>query len=312
MRFFCKITFGRVLSFLLALAQLAGVAFAEPLYTNRAQFDSQYLREYQKLFEFNSVGELSSGPVSGQGVDYTPLLSDHILLSYFENLIFGCLEGIRYCPRPIFRWEELSFSLSLQLLGEEGVHPRDRLGWENLVNEFMEKFSNEIYFEDRNEGEQSGTVQIAFVVGSEDLLEDELRETQDDYGLGSLRVYREGLNVSFLSFFERKPPFCYVSTKDASLKGGVSIYTNEIFENDCLSTSLSIAIGLSDISWWFPSVTSHPQRTQKPSYADILFIKMLYHPKFPVHGGVVEVRNFWNQNVSQIRSEISFDGMGFK
>lgn len=250
------------------------------------KLDAAEVERQQADFSFDQSGSLTRGPIRAinDPIDYSSILKSDVLLGAFEASLFNCIEGIRYCHRDIYRLSDETFALKVNF---ETGH-LEPIHFEKMIRVF-ENTLGAIGFNLRAESD-SEKANLFVYVGSESFLTRHLENNSDAYGLAQIS---ESANLN---------PICYVSTRNRDKLGVTAIYlTSDNLEN-CLPKSALISIGLNEISGEVPSVLNIDSTYRGATFADYLFVKMLYDKKLNIQKDLLSVRKIWHNNVNRIRS----------
>jgi hypothetical protein len=261
-------------------------------------FDETRLSESGRYFQFS----IDDGPRRGIGqpVDFSELLKSDLLLYLFTQSLFNCLEGVRHCERERFRVSVER--LPLKIFFERGELVESDF---DVISNVLESTMGIAGFSIPPEHDPEDA-NIILVIGSVSYLTSKVMDADDPYGVlffeQAARAEREDSASPQLE--GRATETCYVATIDRELHQRVSIYLQGDELESCLPRSLMVVLGLNETNTGLPTVTDRTRGYTTLTFADQLFLKMLYSEDFPVNSGVEPIRDFWNLEFEKLSSEV--------
>ncbi|WP_139226430.1 hypothetical protein [Pseudovibrio ascidiaceicola] len=264
--------------------------------------DSNYaLPHQQKLFSFDKNGILVAGPIrrKGEPIDYSSILKKVYMEDGFLWTLTACYEAIDYCETPFRRYRNRD--LYLEMLSEQDViSTRDLGGIEEVGKDTLIPLGFKIFM-----APNTSDTNLVIITGSTNYLTHEMQRREDLLAKTAVEKWQsDELTPALFDglFLARKntPSFCYASTKDWATRKKVWIYVSPSGIYQCLPQALLSAIGLYPTGLDIPSITDRSQKYKYPTFADLLFSKLLYDKNFPKEGDKDAVRRFWEQNVDSV------------
>ena len=273
---------------------LAQVAHAQ-LSLESPILDPYAIKLQSNEFKFDENGKLSSGLVRSleDPVDYSSLLSASYLKSGFDLSVFQCSNGIGECRTEARRFP--STQLSFGLLIEEN----------SLADDDFESIS----FSGKETLAATGfavmpihetlEADIVLTVGSNRFLSRKLATISGQPRNEILKQIEdsefEGPLDMIFSGSINKGSFCYVSEEKWERAQQIYVYSNQEGLAECLPQAMFNAIGLGPTWLDIPSATDISKDYSVATFADALFVRVLYHPNFPISASLNEANDFWQQ-----------------
>ncbi|CAN0472830.1 unnamed protein product, partial [Hapterophycus canaliculatus] len=196
---------------------------------------------------------------------------------------------VRHCERERFRVSD--DRLPIKIFAEQGVLVENDF---DVLSNVLENTMGIAGFSIPAEHDPEDA-SIILVVGSVPYLTSKVIDAGDPYGVEfferTARLERENSTSSHLE--GRETETCYVSTIDREPHQRVSIYLQGDELESCLPRSLMVVLGLNETNTGLPTVTDRTGGHTTLTFADQLFLKMLYFENFPVNSGVEPIRDFW-------------------
>ncbi|KZL17209.1 hypothetical protein PsAD2_03211 [Pseudovibrio axinellae] len=271
--------------------------------------DSSYALSYQeKLFSFDKDGVLASGPTrrKGEPVDYSSILKEVYMEGGFLWTLTECYALINYCT-PLLR-KYKSKDLYLKVLSEQdAISAKDLGDIEKVGKDTLIPLGFKIFL-----APNTMDANLVIIAGSINDLTHEMQKREDLLARTAVEKWQSDEMTPYVFnglFLARKntPSFCYASTKDWAKRKKIWIYVSPSGIYQCLPQALLSAIGLYPTGLDIPSITDSSQKYKYPTFADLLFAKLLYDEKFPKQGGDDAVRKFWEQNVGSVWHQLVKD-----
>ena len=287
-----KIVLGLLGSWLIC----ASAAFAE--FSLESPILSNYALSIQETrFSFATSGYLTEGPVraSGQPIDFSSLIKEAYLKGGFFASITGCFPGIDHCGFDVRRFssQQISIDTILDLSSAVEVNSADIVA---VAQSTIGDLGFEII---DTPGGQS--VKISVVHGAMSFLRSQAEARTDNLAVKYLDHWHEKINsrsiVHRLITKYGETPFCYVSSRTWLSDENIEIYVGDGGISECLPQSFYTAVSLYPTLFETPSLGNLSMKYTAPTFADRLYVDILYNADFPIDRNLEEMKKFWSENV---------------
>lgn len=295
-----KMKRSRTLANLVAILLLSSSPSLAEIGLNSEIVDQYALSIQSDRFSFSDSGELQAGPIRapGQPIDFSSIIKEAYLQGGFIDSITGCFSGIDYCDFEVRRLKVRQVSIDTVI--EDQQSEIDAAKIISIAKSTIGDLGFTI-----TQRKIGIPATITVIHGSEAFLRDKAGNRSVSLALKALDNWiDEGGNKSIIQGGWKKP-FCYLSSKDWSTSESLQIYIGSDGIDGCLPQSYFSAIGLYPTLFETPSLGNLSMRYSVPTFADRLYVSILYHHGFPIDGDQVSMARFWDENaVSVWKSEI--------
>jgi|GEM_PF-6609782 len=294
----------------LSLAVLLATSANAEFLQNSPLLDQHALGLQGQRFEFSTDGGLVKGPVRGEGdpIDYSSLLKEPYIKGGFENSVFGCFPNVEYCEQVPRRYE--TKNLKLGVYYEAGSVSEDGF---DAISAIGDKSLAELGFNVEATPDKVNA-NIVLVIGSLEYISQKLSERSDRFGemaIDQLEQSRDRQSIfSNLRAKLSTPSFCYVSGKSWAERQTMFVYLTPTGIETCLSQSFMTTIGLYPTAFDIPSLLNSELGYSSATFADVLFVRLLYHDEFPEDAALKQVQQFWTENAVDVWLELLEEDMG--
>lgn len=290
---------------------------AIPAYAEFSQespiYDSGAFSVQQELFEFSDEGNLVNGPRrgSGQPIDYSSIIKEVYLKGGFIDSVTGCAPGIDHCGFIVRKFP--SKGLDVEIVSEElGIN--DDQHFQNRALDTCERTLGKLGFE-LDVSNNSDPASIVLISGTEEFLRNQAQQRLDSLATRAIDSWKDEKDIFWLAarLFSKgtSVPFCYVSSANWLIKSQIEIYVDVESDADCLPRAYFTAIGFYPTLFETPSIGNLSSRYTSPTFADRLYVEILYNQDFPLDLGVDAIQAYWPQNAIEAwRALVAYETSG--
>lgn len=294
----------------LFLGQLGGCLICASAAVAEFSLESPILDNYalstqKSLFAFADSGEITEGPVRApdQPIDFSSIIKEAYLKGGFFDSITGCFPKIDYCGFEARRFSSQQISIDT-ILDSSSSDSENNTDIVAVAQSTIGDLGFEI-----NAAQAGQSARITIIHGGMDFLRNQAESRADNLAIQALDHWLE--ENSSRSLLQRlipqngEKPFCYVSSRTWSREETIEIYVGDDGVLKCLPQSYYTAIGLYPTLFETPSLGNLSMKYTVPTFADRLYVDILYSEDFPINHGLEEMQKFWSENaVSSWREQM--------
>ncbi|MCV3274448.1 hypothetical protein [Roseobacter sinensis] len=247
-----------------------------------SRVDATRLEQYRDQFALDESGSISHGMIRAPNypIDYSSVLNEETLRSFFEKTVLGCDSVTHYCDDQMYRWSVEEFLVKIfqegSLLSIENISlVRDPLEYVLAATGISVDFVPDL--DDAN---------IVIYVGSIEYVWQKARQNRDAKTLKYFEIVRAAKKeVSLIQRILGKQVVqdqCYTSNKDRSNKGVSAIYVTMDGLESCYARSLMQVIDLHSTDLGVPSATDTTNRYKGLTHFDYFAFNMLNSVDAPI------------------------------
>jgi hypothetical protein len=289
--------YGLIFSCISALSTIPALA---DINLDNPIIDRITLEAQDDRFEFNNDGLLMTGPTRalGQPIDFSSIIKEAYIKGGFFDSITGCFPKIDYCGFEVRKFS----SRAIRLKSDLGPTASSEISMIDIVT--ITKSSIGLLGFEISQTQDQGRANVIVTVGSTDFIRTRADENSDNLVIQSLANWSS--KDSDRSFIKKllgtseARPFCYVSTKSWLEQERVEIYANISGVSRCLPQSYFTAVGFYPTLFETPSLGNLSMQYTAPTFADQLYVDVLYNERFPLNLTIEKMKDFWIEESAKV------------